>query len=155
MSYKIAVATSNELYVDLHFGAAKFFSIYEVQDDASFSFLEKRKVPEDAEVKAGGLGNGAQSGNGAGCGNAEGCGNSSRAGCGQNNGGCGNGGASAKVELISDVRAVVAEKIGFNVTKQLEKKAISSFDVDCRVKEALEKITKYFYSVDHHTRFGR
>ncbi|MCR5614157.1 NifB/NifX family molybdenum-iron cluster-binding protein [Treponema sp.] len=155
MSYKIAVASSDGVNIDVHFGAAKFFSIYEVQDDASFSFLEKREVPEDAEVKAGGLGNGVQSGNGAGCGNAEGCGNGSRTGCGQNNGGCGNGGASAKVELISDVRAVVAEKIGFNVTKQLEKKAIANFDVDCSVKEALKKITKYFYSVDNHIRFGR
>lgn len=141
MSYKIAVATSNELYVDLHFGAAKFFSIYEVQDNGEFSFLEKRDYDESREgesidgkpVKT------------AGC-------HGSGSGCGQ--GGC-SGGASAKVELISDVRAVIAEKIGFNVTKQLEKKAISSFDVDCSVQEALEKITKYFYSVDHHTRFGR
>ncbi|WP_407436906.1 NifB/NifX family molybdenum-iron cluster-binding protein [Treponema sp.] len=141
MSYKIAVATSNELYVDLHFGAAKFFSIYEVQDNGEFSFLEKRDYDESREgesidgkpVKT------------AGC-------HGSGSGCEQ--GGC-SGGASAKVELISDVRAVIAEKIGFNVTKQLEKKAISSFDVDCSVQEALEKITKYFYSVDNHQRFGR
>lgn len=141
MSYKIAVATSNELYVDLHFGAAKFFSIYEVQDNGEFSFLEKRDYDESREGESVD-GKPAKT---AGC-------HGSGSGCGQ--GGC-SGGASAKVELISDVRAVIAEKIGFNVTKQLEKKAISSFDVDCSVKEALEKITKYFYSVDHHTRFGR
>ena len=141
MSYKIAVATSNELYVDLHFGAAKFFSIYEVQDNGEFSFLEKRDYDESREGES----IDGKPAKTAGC-------HGSGSGCGQ--GGC-SGGASAKVELISDVRAVIAEKIGFNVTKQLEKKAISSFDVDCSVQEALEKITKYFYSVDNHQRFGR
>ena len=41
------------------------------------------------------------------------------------------------------------------MTKQLEKKAISSFDVDCPVQEALEKITKYFHSVDNHVSLAR
>ncbi|MBQ3687230.1 MAG: hypothetical protein II932_05315, partial [Treponema sp.] len=74
--------------------------------------------------------------------------------CGQG-GGCGAAGPSARVELLADVRAVVAAKIGFNVTKQLEKKAISGFDVDCTVQEALTKITKYFYSVDNHVPLAR
>ena len=135
MSYKIAVASSNGVNVDLHFGAAENLNIYEVQDDGSFSLLEKRslKIAENtlpAACSAGGCGNG-------------------------NGGGCGNGGGSAKVEVISDVRALVAAKIGFNVTKALEKKAIASFDVECSVQEALEKITKYFYSVDNHVRFGK
>lgn len=138
MAYKIAVVSGDGVNVDLHFGAAESIDIYEVQDDGSFYLLEKRemKVPEESLVAAdtacasGGCGNG-------------------------NGGGCGNGGGSAKVELISDVRAVVAAKIGFNVTKSLEKKAIASFDVECSVQEALEKITKYFYSVDNHVRFGK
>ena len=138
MAYKIAVASSDGVNVDLHFGAAESIDIYEVQDDGSFYLLEKRemKVPEeglaaaDTACASGGCGNG-------------------------NGGGCGNGGGSAKVSLISDVRAVVAAKIGFNVTKALEKKAIASFDVECSVQEALEKITKYFYSVDNHVRFGK
>lgn len=141
MAYKIAAASSDGVNIDVHFGAAQSFLIYEVNDKGEFSFLEKRDYDESREgesidgkpVKT------------AGC-------HGSGSGCGQ--GGC-SGGASAKVELISDVRAVIAEKIGFNVTKQLEKKAISSFDVDCSVQEALEKITKYFYSVDNHQRFGR
>lgn len=135
MAYKIAVASSDEVNVDLHFGAADSIDIYEVQDDESFSLLEKRemKIPEE----------GLSAANTGACGNGNGCGN-----------GCGNGGGSAKVELISDVRAVVAAKIGFNVTKSLEKKAIASFDVECPVQEALEKITKYFYSVDNHKSFS-
>ncbi len=138
MAYKIAVVSGDGVNVDLHFGAAESIDIYEVQDDGSFYLLEKRemKVPEegfaaaDTACASGGCGNG-------------------------NGGGCGNGGGSAKVSLISDVRAVVAAKIGFNVTKALEKKAIASFDVECSVQEALEKITKYFYSVDNHVRFGK
>ena len=129
MAYKIAVVSGDGVNVDLHFGAAESIDIYEVQDDGSFYLLEKRemKVPEeglaaaDTACASGGCGNG-------------------------NGGGCGNGGGSAKVSLISDVRAVVAA---------IEKKAIASFDVECSVQEALEKITKYFYSVDNHVRFGK
>lgn len=142
MAYKIAVASSDGVNVNVHFGAAEAFLIYTVDDSGSFSFLEKREVPEDIEEKKSSC---AES-------NSPSCG--SGAGCGSFKGGCGNGAGSAKVELISDVRAVVAAKIGFNVTKQLEKKAIANFDVDCTVQEALEKITKYFYSVDNHKSFS-
>ncbi len=133
MAYKIAVASSDGVNVDLHFGAAESFLIFAVSEDGTFKLEEKREYKEEAALTA------------------EDCANSSKckSGCGNGNGsGC--GGGSAKVELIGDVRAVVAEKIGFNVTKQLERKAIASFDVECSVQEALEKITKYFYSVDNH-----
>lgn len=145
MAYKIAVASGDGVNVDLHFGAAESIDIYEVQDDGSFSLLEKRelKVPEEGSS----AGDSTCEQNRTACASG-GCGNG-------NGGGCGNGGGSAKVSLISDVRAVVAAKIGFNVTKALEKKAIASFDVECSVQEALEKITKYFYSVDNHVRFGK
>ena len=137
MAYKIAIASSDGKNVDLHFGAAQSFLIYEVEDNGSFSEQEKRDVPETAESSNGSCGNGG-------------------AGCHGNGGGCGQGaGISPKVELIGDCRCVVAAKIGFNVVKQLERKAIASFDVETTVQEALEKITKYFYSVDNHKPFGR
>lgn len=150
MAYKIAVASSDGINVDLHFGAAAEFLIYEVNDEGTFKLSEKRKAAEkadeNAEVQP------TPSAGGQEC-SQKGC----QSGCGNGNGGgCGGaGGAAAKVEGISDVRAVVAAKIGFNVTKALEKKAIAGFDVECPVQEALEKITKYFYSVDKHIRFGR
>ena len=66
-------------------------------------------------------------------------------------GGCGGAGeASAKVELVSDCRCVVCKKIGFHIQKQLERKAISAFDVTCPVEEALEKISHYFTRMDNH-----
>ena len=133
MAYKIAVASSDGVNVDLHFGAAESFLIFAVSDNGTFELEEKREYKEVSEAQA------------ADCAEKAGC----KSGCGNGNGnGC--GGGSAKVELIGDVRAVVAAKIGFNVTKQLERKAIASFDVECSVQEALEKITKYFFSVDNH-----
>lgn len=138
MAYKIAVASSDGVNVDLHFGAAESFLIFAVSDNGTFELEEKREYKEVPEVQT------------ADCAEKAGC----KSGCGNRNGnGC--GGGSAKVEVIGDVRAVVAAKIGFNVTKALEKKAIANFDVECPVQEALEKITKYFYSVDNHIRFGR
>ncbi|MBR1638956.1 MAG: hypothetical protein IJ688_06185 [Treponema sp.] len=142
MAYKIAIASSNGINVDIHFGAAQSFFIYAVKDDGTFSEQEKRDVPETAESS-----NAANSSNG-------GCGKGG-AGCHGNGGGCGQGaGISPKVELITDCRCVVAAKIGFNVIKQLERKAIASFDVETTVQEALEKITKYFYSIDNHKSFS-
>ena len=147
MAYKIAVASSDGVNVNVHFGAAKSFLIYDVDDNGTFRFAEKRDYDESSELENGSSVCEGCNGSGSGCGNAGG------SGCAQ--GGCRGGKGSAKVQLISDVRAVIAEKIGFNVQKQFEKKAISSFDVDVTIIEALEKITKYFYSVDNHQRFGR
>ena len=53
-----------------------------------------------------------------------------------------------KVSLIEDCRAVVCKKIGFQAQKQFEKKAISVFDVEVSVEEALDKISTYFYKID-------
>ncbi len=152
MAYYIAVASSNGTTVDIHFGAASEFRIYRVEDDASFSFAETRAAPEetaqDSQQNAG------SEGAGTGCGNADaGCGGGTGAGggCGGAGGGCGGGaGQSAKVASLSDCRAVVCKKIGFNVQKQLEKKAIAGFDVECAVEDALKKITQYFYKIDNH-----
>ena len=138
MSYKIALASSDGVNVDEHFGAASSFLIYEVSDEGAFSLLERRTYDGGDEAASSG-----------GCNPAPGS-------CGGQGKGCGQGAAvSAKVRLVEDCRSVVAAKIGFNVTKQLEKKAISGFDVDCTVQEALEKITKYFHSVDNHVSLAR
>ena len=141
MSYKIALASSDGVNVDEHFGAASSFLIYEVSDEGEFSLLGRRDC-DGADVAPAGTGI-------AGCNPAPG-------GCGGQGNGFGQGAAvSAKVLLVSDCRSVVAARIGFNVTKQLERKAISGFDVECTVQEALEKITKYFHSVDKHVSLAR
>lgn len=148
MSYLIAVATSDAKVVDLGFGAAKGFHIYEV-DGTEYKEKEYREFAEEdtAEQAAEGCG---QDGQGSGCGGqTAGCGGNSGGGCG------GAGGASKKVELIADCRSLVCQKIGFQAQKQLEKKAIAGFNVDCSVDEALAKIAAYFDKIDNHISLRR
>lgn len=138
MSYKIAVASSDGKQVDQTFGAAEKFIIYEVEDGV-YSKLEERafrakESGNDQNVRPD------VKGPSQGCGMGSGCGN----GCG------GAGEASEKVELVSDCRCIVCQKIGFHIQKQLERKAISAFDVSCPVEEALEKISSYFSRIDNH-----
>lgn len=128
MSYKIAVATSDGENINETFGSAKNFVIYEVSDGVCKKSGERNFTTEENNC------------NSKVCGNSDGCGS----GC------SGYGKPSAKVEIISDCRAVVCRKIGFNIRKQLERKAISAFDVTCTINEALEKITFYYNRIDKH-----
>ncbi|WP_044916988.1 NifB/NifX family molybdenum-iron cluster-binding protein [Butyrivibrio sp. WCE2006] len=146
MAYLIAVASSDDVNVDLTFGAAAGFTIYEVEG-TSYRKKEYRQVPNESNsADVGGNGYGCGGGNEAGCGTGGGCG----AG-----GGCGHGGAQPKVELISDCRSLVCKKIGFQAQKQLEKKQIASFDVSCSVEDALTKISTYFDKLDNHKPYRR
>ena len=129
MSYKIAVATSDGVNVDLHFGSTEVFLIYQAEGE-KFDFLESRKVATLSDAPK------------SGCNCGDGCGN------GGGNA-CGGGEKSEAVELLSDCRAIISAKIGRNILKQLEARAISSFDVNIPVKEALEKIVSYYHKVDN------
>lgn len=134
MPYKIAVASSDGIRIDETFGAAQAFLIYEVSDQ-TYVQTEVRNISQEETQDSN-------------CGQSDGCG---QGGCQGSASGCsGKEGASKKVELIGDCRCVVCKKIGFHIQKQLERKAITSFDVTCTVQEALEKITSYFYKVDNH-----
>ncbi len=144
MSYKIAVASSDGKQIDETFGAAKKFIIYEVTEGL-YKKLEERFFHEEKTEQVildNGKGNLEEKcGDGNACENSNGC---QRRGC------AGAKEASAKVEFISDCRCIVCRKIGFHIQKQLERKAISAFDVSCPVEEALEKITYYFNRIDNH-----
>ena len=127
MAYKIAVATSDNLNVNQHFGGADSFKIYSAEN-LDFQLLEERKVTVVRSE------------------NQEGC----QGGCnGGNGGGCSGGSMTETVGLVADCRAVVATKIGRNARQQLEAKAISVFDVDVPVGEALSKIVGYYYKIDN------
>lgn len=127
--YKIAVATSDGVFIDRSFGGATEFDIYTVTEDG-YELSEIRPVPVDLEEDRG---------------RSEGCG--SGHGCGP---GCAGGGHSLKVEMLSDVRCLICSKIGFQAQKQFEKRAITTFDVSCGIDDALDKITGYFARVDQH-----
>lgn len=124
LSYKIAVGSSDGIHVDLKFGEVTKFLIYEVTDE--IKLCEERDVGDEEErLKC--------------------------EGCSGNGGGCqGSSDVISKVSLIADCRCVVCKKIGFQAQKQFEKKAISVFDVECEIKEALDKITYYYSKIDKH-----
>ena len=142
MSYKIAVASSDGRQIDETFGSAKRFLIYEVTEGIYKRLEERAFCEEGTENNDAAIVDGCNSP--AGCKKEDGCGSGTGGGCG------GAGEASAKVELVSDCRCVVCKKIGFHIQKQLERKAISAFDVTCPVEEALEKISHYFTRMDNH-----
>lgn len=139
MSYKIAIASSDGIDVDESFGAAQKFIIYQVNHQ-DYQKIEERKWEggEISEENKGAEVNQCQS---------EGCASGA---CGASRG-CGHGNQlSGKVRLIEDCRCIVCKKIGFPIQKQLERKAISAFDVSCSVEEALKKLALYFERVDGH-----
>lgn len=127
MSYLIAVATSDNQNVNQHFGGAESFKIYSAEN-LDFQLLEERKVTVAKSENQQGCQGGCQGGDG---------------------GGCSGGSMSEIVGLVADCRAVVATKIGRNARQQLEAKAISVFDVDIPVGEALSKIVGYYYKIDN------
>ena len=109
MAYKIAVGSSDGIYVNLKFGEVTKFLIYEVSDE--IRLVEERIVRNDTEI---------QKINENSC-NISGC---SKENCGGNGSGCnGSSDVISKVALISDCRCVVCKKIGFQAQKQFEKKS--------------------------------
>lgn len=137
-TYKIAVASSDGVHVDGHFGSTSSFLIIEVGGDGSYRNKEERTITaeqlEEAEEKTS-------------CGEEEGCGNNRGGSCG---GGHSDPIIEKKASLISDCRCLLCKMIGPGARKQLERKAISIFQVDCEIDEALKKITEYFYKMDNH-----
>ena len=135
MGIKVAIASSDGINIDLHFGQAKQFAIYELES-GHFAFLENRDAPnsEEASDDTSPRGSGCGGGFGGGCG-----------GCGGGNG-CGSSGgpASPRVEVLLDCRSIVAAQVGQNVRRQFERNAVSVFDIELPIQEALEKLAAYY-----------
>lgn len=139
MSYKIAAASSDGSRIDWTFGEARHFLIYEVTEESQIQFVEQRnwtqEEPQERESSCG-------------------CKKTEVEHCSTGNcsgGGCqGNAGVIPKLSLVEDCRCILCQKTGFQIRKQLEKKAISAFDIDCGTMEAITKLASYFEKVDHH-----
>ena len=136
MSIKVAIATSDKVNIDLHFGQASQFEIYELRGQ-KFEFLETRQAPKtenafsESQLTAGGS---CGSGFGGGCGS----------GCGGGCGGGAGGPASPVVQSLLDCRSVVAAQVGQNVRRQFERNAVSVFDIELPIEEALQKLAAYY-----------
>lgn len=137
MSLKVALASSDGKNIDLHFGKAEKFYIYEL-NDKGFELVESRDAPKQEE-KESSADSECIPGGGAGCGGGFGCGS----GCG---GGCGgaSGPLSPLVKGLLDCRAIVAAQFGQNARRQFERNAVSVFDVELPIDEALEKLAAYY-----------
>lgn len=147
VAYKIAVASSDGQQIDETFGSAKRFTIYEVTGDTCEKLEERVFHQENTEKASENLQGRCNPAGG--CNPTGGCATHGERGCG------GTGAASEKLSLVLDCRCIVCKKIGFQIQKQLERKAISAFDVSCSVEEALSKISCYFNRVDNHESLGR
>lgn len=144
MSIKVAIASSDGLNIDLHFGQARAFLIYELKDK-KFELVENRELPEGANEPTS-LETPIARNFGGGC-NGGGFGCGSGAGCGGAGGGCGGGAAgplAPAVELLLDCRSVVAAQIGHGMRRQFERNAISVFDIELPIEEALNKLAAYY-----------
>ena len=139
MSIKVAIASSDKINIDLHFGQASKFEIYELNGD-HFEFLETREAPKVEKTTDEGVAGGA--GFGAGCGS--GFGGSCGSGCGGGCGGGAGGPVSPVVQSLLDCRSVVAAQIGQNVRRQFERNAVSVFDIELPIEEALQKLAAYY-----------
>ncbi|MBO5199439.1 MAG: hypothetical protein J6B85_13145 [Lachnospiraceae bacterium] len=137
MSYKIAIASSDGVTIDRSFREAEEFLIIEVDDKGSHELLEVRRSEKETTAEKQTQ---VTSNAGRGCAGKTGCGGGS---------GC-SGADSPKLSLIADCRCLICTKIGFKIYKELEKKAISVFEIDLRIEDALKKIIKYYNKVDTH-----
>ena len=161
MAYRMAVGSTDGINIDESFGSAKFFFIYEA-DGTSYHLIEKRiaiaenELTNSSEKGQDSFAEAAFSKTGQErCQEPHGCGSTCQDGGGNGCHGGRNrcsmaGGIETKVSLVSDCRCIICKKIGFQAQKRFEKHAITSFDIDCSVSEALEKIVSYFSKVDSH-----
>lgn len=138
MTYKIAVGSSDGKQVDLKFGEVKKFMIYVVHGEQA-ELHEVRNVGREDNLP---VEKQSDRCTGSDC-NSSGC-------SGRGTGCSGSSDVADKVSAISDCRCVVCKKIGFQAQKLFEKKAISVFDVECEVQQALQKIAFYYGKLDKH-----
>ena len=169
MSYKVAIASTDGINVDAHFGSASSFLIYEVDADGSYENIEKRIVPgtdkdisKDSNIHSKEAGN--SCGSSSDCASSQNCTTNSdgsfKAGCGSadgnksgSGGGCGGHSDSkidANVLLITDCRCLLCYKVGAGAERQLGRKAITAFQVDYKIEDALAKIINYYSKIDNH-----
>lgn len=123
MQFKIAAASSDGRRVDTPFGKAEQLYIYETAGPGIYSLLECRRLqPDDLNVEVGADRNRC------------GCGIGCHSGCGE----------SAKIQVIADCRFFLCSHIGLQARKALERHAITVFEIEEAVDDAVEKIVRFY-----------
>ncbi|MDR0905458.1 MAG: hypothetical protein LBN00_04705 [Oscillospiraceae bacterium] len=118
MRYKIAVGTTDGVNVTEHFGQAKGFFIYEIDQDSDETILVERRsfVDEDAD-------------------GGEDC------GCG---GGHDETAVTSKLDALGDVQIILVQKIGGKSEKQVTLKHIVPLQFNGTIEDAFVKIKKSY-----------
>ncbi|MDR0858524.1 MAG: hydrogenase [Oscillospiraceae bacterium] len=122
--YKIAVASSDGKNIDLHFGRADQFYIYEVAEDGGFTFAEHRKAATDDDSGTGGCG-------------------ADNADCGTCRNTSGSGTKEFDTRLIADCRFVLVRQIGMHALQFLASEGITAFDVEGSPEPNIHKVIAY------------
>ena len=133
MAYNIAVATSDYINIDKHFGEADTFVIIKVKDDLSYNIAEERVVRQGISFQSQSTG-----------GSCSGCG-----------GGGNDPKIQSKIEIISDCRCLLCNQCGPSSQKQLGKNNIATFAIDLKLKDALKKVITYYKKVDNRESFNK
>jgi nitrogen fixation protein NifX len=120
MAYNIAVASTDGINIDKHFGASDSFFIIKVNDDGTYENLGERVVAEAQK-------------------------DISSTSCG---GYSGDPSIQKKIEVISDCKCLLCSKCGPGSEKKIGKNNISAFEIDLKIDEALKKIIKYYKKSD-------
>lgn len=128
--YKVAVATSDGITVDSHFGHVQSFLIFEVDEDSG-----KAEDIGERDVRAA-------------CSDGE-CGGSQSAGaegagCGGHNGaGEGHSQMDEIAKALSDVDYVLVARIGPHAIRALARYNVTAYDIVLPINEAIAKINEY------------
>lgn len=127
MGYNIAVASTDGINIDKHFGASDSFFIIKVNDDGTYENLEERVVKKGQNN----------------CTSAS----SGESSVGHSCGGHSDPAIQKKIEVISDCRCLLCSKCGPGSEKQLGQNNISAFEINLKIEEALKRIIKYYKKV--------
>jgi len=125
-SFRVAVASSDGINIDNHFGSAEKFYIFEVNQDETWEQIEireninlKDKSPEDTGCEK----------------------HSCEGSCGGGQRGC--KGAVENVKFLSDCSYLFATKVGHKSSKVLLREDIGVLEVSMPIKDAFPKLIAY------------
>ena len=119
MSYKIAVASTDGVNIDKHFGAANSFLIININDEGTYEKVEERFI-EDNNKSLGSC-----------------CSGSS---CGGHN----DSNIQKKIDTISDCKAILCSKCGNGSERQLGENNITTFQINLTIEKALKSVINYY-----------
>lgn len=118
MTYKIAIATSDNENIDLHFGKIKALAIFEVnEEDGTFKFLENRQIDFSSIP------------------NVE----KTESGCC-----CDSGFVTALVQIVKDCTYFLVAKIGNRPFRLLQENNINCIETPYAITEAISKVNAYY-----------